>query len=190
MPRRLPDAKTVWLYREPLTRTGAIIRAFERFDTMLRERGDLTTGGQIVDAAVIEARRLRLDAAEKQTRRAGNIPAGWSKPRTRQIDRDGRWTIKRGRKQPRSSDSTSRRMQGEIAIPVFGYKIYIGLTASKASFVVSLSRMPRATMEANSAPYWIARTPPVAHGPCRAEHRSRADRRQNHAGQPRLQHAL
>jgi IS5 family transposase len=56
-------------------------------------------GGQIVDATVIEARRPRLNAEEKATVRGGGTPSGWSKARTRQIDRDGRWTIKRGRKQ-------------------------------------------------------------------------------------------
>ena len=94
----MPDAKTIWLYREQLTRAGALARAFERFDAALRERGYLAMGGQIVDATVVEARRPRLSKDEKQVVREGNSPADWSKARTRQIDRDGRWTIKRGRK--------------------------------------------------------------------------------------------
>ena len=32
----VPDAKTIWLYREQLTRAGALARAFERCDTALR----------------------------------------------------------------------------------------------------------------------------------------------------------
>src|SRR5579875_2155635 len=52
----VPDAKTIWLYREQLTRAGALVRAFERFDAALRERGYLAMGGQIVDATLIEAR--------------------------------------------------------------------------------------------------------------------------------------
>lgn len=83
----VPDARTVWLCRERLTRTGALTRAFERFDASLRERGYLVTGGQIVDATVVEARRPRLSKDEKQAVREGNIPAGWSKTRTRQIGR-------------------------------------------------------------------------------------------------------
>jgi IS5 family transposase len=61
----VPDAKTIWLYREQLTKIGALKRAFDRFDAMLRERGYLAMGGQIVDATVIEARRPRLNAEEK-----------------------------------------------------------------------------------------------------------------------------
>src|SRR5512134_3840388 len=57
----VPDAKTIWLYREQLTRAGAIDRLFERFDAVLRERGYLAMGGQIVDATVVEARRPRSD---------------------------------------------------------------------------------------------------------------------------------
>ena len=53
----MPDAKTIWLFREQLTRTGALTRLFERFDRVLHERGYLAMGSQIVDATVIEARR-------------------------------------------------------------------------------------------------------------------------------------
>src|SRR3954454_14666037 len=60
-----PDAKTIWLVREQLTRSGALARLFERFDRLLHERGYLAMGGQIVDATVIEARRPRLSKDEK-----------------------------------------------------------------------------------------------------------------------------
>jgi hypothetical protein len=97
----VPDAKTIWLYRETLARAGAFEGLFERFDTMLRNEGWLAIGGQIVDATVIAARRPRLTKAEKDTiRGGGGTPGPWKKARTAQIDRDGRWTIKRGRKQP------------------------------------------------------------------------------------------
>lgn len=122
----VPDAKTIWLYREQLTRGGALARAFDRFDAMLRERGYLAMGGQIIDATVIEARRPRLSRDEKATLRDGDTPVGWSKARARQIDRDGRWTIKRGRKQT-SPQGGGQRAMGENATPVFGYKNHVGI---------------------------------------------------------------
>ena len=122
----VPDAKTVWLYREQLTRAGALTRAFERFDAMLRERGYLAMGGQIVDATVVEARRPRLSKDERATLREGGTPADWSKARTRQIDCDGRWTIRRGRKKAPPPGGTQRAM-GEIATPMFGYKNHLGI---------------------------------------------------------------
>ncbi|MBV9734564.1 MAG: IS5 family transposase [Acidisphaera sp.] len=122
----VPDAKTIGLYREQLTRTGALAQLFERFDRVLHERGYLAMGGQIVDATVIEARRPRLTRDEKQTLRDGVTPVGWSKARGRQIDRDGRWTIKRGKKTP-PPEGAQRQAAIQIAVPVFGYKNHIGI---------------------------------------------------------------
>ena len=121
----VPDAKTIWLFRERLTRAGALSRLFDRFDALLRERGYLAMGGQIIDATIVEARRPRLSKHEKAMLREGGLPAGWSKARTRQIDRDGRWTIKRGRKMPLSEGA--ERQAVAIAVPVFGYKNHLGI---------------------------------------------------------------
>src|SRR5580765_4880337 len=51
----VPDAKTIWLFREQLTRAGAIEPLFKRFDKALRDRGVLAMGGQIVDATIVQA---------------------------------------------------------------------------------------------------------------------------------------
>jgi len=122
----VPDAKTIWLYREQLTRAGALAKLFARFDAMLAERGFLAMGGQIVDATVVEARRPRLTKEEKAVLRDGGTPEGWSKARARQIDRDGRWTIKRGRK-ARPPEGVPRQATTEIAVPMFGYKNHLGI---------------------------------------------------------------
>jgi Transposase domain (DUF772) len=37
----VPDAKTIWLYREHLARAGASDRLFARFDALLRTKPDL-----------------------------------------------------------------------------------------------------------------------------------------------------
>ena len=41
----VPDATTIWLFRERLVRAGAIERLFARFDALLREQGLLAMGG-------------------------------------------------------------------------------------------------------------------------------------------------
>jgi IS5 family transposase len=122
----VPDAKTIWLYREQLTRAGALAGLFARFDAMLAERGFLAMGGQIVDATIVEARRPRLTKEEKAVLRAGGTPEGWSKARTRQIDRDGRWILKRGRR-AKPPDGVPRQAMAEIAVPMFGYKNHLGV---------------------------------------------------------------
>lgn len=45
---RVPDAKTIWLFRERLTKAGAISTLFARFDAMLGEAGYIPMSGQIV----------------------------------------------------------------------------------------------------------------------------------------------
>jgi IS5 family transposase len=95
---RVPDAKTIWLFREQLTKAGAIERLFARFDAVLRDAGYLAMSGQIVDASVVPARRPRLTRGEKDTVRGGGVPAGWAPAKRAQMDTDGRWTLKRGRK--------------------------------------------------------------------------------------------
>ncbi len=122
----VPDAKTIWLCREQLTRACAPARLFARFDAMLAERGFLAMGGQIVDATVVDARYPWPTKDENQTLRDGGTPAGWSKARTRQIDRDGRWTLKRGRK-AKPPEGAPRQGTTEIAVPMFVYKNHLGV---------------------------------------------------------------
>jgi IS5 family transposase len=54
------------------------------------------------------------------------VPEAWSRAKRAQIDTDGRWTLKRGRRRPAESRS-SRRTQTELVIPVFGYKNHLGI---------------------------------------------------------------
>lgn len=123
----VPDAKTIWLFREQLVRAGAFERLFARFDAALAERGYLAKGGQIVDATIVEARRPRLTQAEKDVVKGGGIPEDWKPARTRQIDREGRWTLKRGKKRPTPPSGSARGATPEIAVPMFGYKNHIGI---------------------------------------------------------------
>src|ERR671918_1336806 len=89
---RVPDAKTIWLFREQLTQAGAIERLFARFDAVLRDAGYLAMGGQIVDATVVQARRPRLTHHEKAAScsigatppaRSGPIPPTARRPTSR-----------------------------------------------------------------------------------------------------------
>ena len=106
----VPDAKTIWLFREQLTRAGAVEKLFPRFDAVLRDEGLLAMGGQILDATIVQARPARLTIEEKAMIRDGGTPSGWSPARRAQIDRDARWTLKRGRKRRRrTAAATGRR---------------------------------------------------------------------------------
>ena len=56
---RVPDAKTIWSFRERLTKAGAIKALFARFDQAIREAGYIPMSGQIVDASLVSAPRQR-----------------------------------------------------------------------------------------------------------------------------------
>jgi transposase, IS5 family len=52
---KVPDAKTIWAFRERLTRAGAVEALFARFDRAIREAGYIPMSGQIVDASLVAA---------------------------------------------------------------------------------------------------------------------------------------
>ena len=49
----VPDANTIWTFREQLTKAGAIELLFDLFDRQLREAGYLAMSGQLVDASIM-----------------------------------------------------------------------------------------------------------------------------------------
>ena len=104
---RVPDACTIWLFREKLTKAGAIRPLFDRFDATLRAAGYLAMGGQIVDASLIAAPKQRNTEEEKKDLKEGRIPKDWKArpPRLRQKDRDARWTVKSSKAKERSDGS-------------------------------------------------------------------------------------
>src|SRR3989449_3513109 len=51
----VPDAKTLWLYREALGKAGAVEELFDLFDGFLKDKGYLAMGGQIIDATIVSA---------------------------------------------------------------------------------------------------------------------------------------
>jgi transposase, IS5 family len=119
----VPDANTIWTFREALTKDGAIERLFERFDRELRSAGYLAMSGQLVDASIVAAPKQRNTRAEKQAIKEGRVPAAWqARPaKLRQKDRDARWTVKTTKAKPREGESP----MVDLAIPEFGYQNHI-----------------------------------------------------------------
>ena len=77
---RVPDAKTIWMFRERLTRAGAIDGLFRRSDAAIRAAGYIAMSGQIVDSSLVAAPKQRNTRDEKQAIRivfegmAGYVP--------------------------------------------------------------------------------------------------------------------
>src|SRR5262247_2699628 len=95
----IPDATTLWLFREKLAKAGLIEKLFDRFDQHLAAKGYMARGGQIIDASIVPAPTQRNSRDENAELQAGRAPARWQqKPaKVRQKDRDARWTKKHGR---------------------------------------------------------------------------------------------
>ena len=121
----VPDANTIWTFREALKRANAVDALFHRFDVTLKGTGYLAMGGQIIDATIVAAPKQRNTEAERAAIKQGEIPAGWIKKpaKLRQKDRDARWTVKFSKAKPRE-DGTP---QVDIAVPSFGYKNHISI---------------------------------------------------------------
>jgi IS5 family transposase len=93
----VPDAKTLWLYREALVNAGAVEDLFDLFDGFLKQKGYLAMGGQIIDATIVSTPRQRNSRDDNETIKAGKTPKDWKPAKKRQKDRDARWTKKHGR---------------------------------------------------------------------------------------------
>lgn len=106
----VPDATTIWLFREDLVKAGKIDELFDLFKGHLEAKGFIARGGQIIDATIVEAPKQRNTREENAEVKAGKTPEAWEKDpaRNRQKDKDARWTKKHGRS-------------------YFGYKNHVGV---------------------------------------------------------------
>lgn len=123
---RVPDAKTVWLFRERLKARGLVDVLFARFDEQLALRGYVAKAGQMIDATFVDAPRQRNSREANATLKAGESPAGWDDPQQaaqrRQKDPDARWTKKHdathyGYKNHINADAATKLIQGYVVTP-------------------------------------------------------------------------
>lgn len=92
----VPDARTIWLFRETLRKAGAIEELFAHFDGMLAAQGFKASGGQLIDATFVEVPRQRNTHDENDAIKEGKIPEAWDDKKKAHKDTDARWTKKNG----------------------------------------------------------------------------------------------
>lgn len=117
---RVPDAKTVWLFRERLKNLGLVEVLFARFHEQLAAQGYKAQGGQMIDATFVEVPRQRNTREENAQIKSGETPLEWKKPENqamlRQKDVAARWTKKNnethyGYKNHVNADQTHKLIQ-------------------------------------------------------------------------------
>lgn len=94
---RVPDEKTIWLFREELTKAELIKPLFDQFEQVLATNGFAAQRGQIVDATIVSAPKQRNNREENKQIKEGDVPEEWdfTPNKKRQKDTDARWTKKR-----------------------------------------------------------------------------------------------
>lgn len=87
----VPDAKTIWLYREKLTKSGLEKEWFDLFYAHLTDEGVIAHSGQIVDATFVKCPKQ-----DNQKIKKGEKIEGWNKTKRSPKDLDATWTCKGG----------------------------------------------------------------------------------------------
>jgi len=109
---RVPDAKTIWLFREQLQEAGLVKKLFKRFDRYLRQHGFTAKKGQIVDASIVSVPIQRNSREENKLIKEGSVPEDWHEAKQRQKDLTARWSARRHKH-------------------AYGYKNHISIDADK-----------------------------------------------------------
>lgn len=94
----VPDAKTIWLYEEKLSKSGAGKELFETLNKQIEAKGYITRTGSIVDATFIEAPKRKNTKEQREQLKNGEIPEEWDDKehpqKLMQRDLDATWTVK------------------------------------------------------------------------------------------------
>jgi IS5 family transposase len=93
----VPDARTIWLYREKLKEVNNFKKLFNRFQAFLEQKNLVAYKGVIVDATFIEVPKQRNDRDENKEIKEGKKPEDWSDKKTAHKDREARWMKKDGK---------------------------------------------------------------------------------------------
>jgi IS5 family transposase len=91
---KVPDATTIYRFREELAKANVIELLFTQFDQFLRNNGFKAQKGQIVDASIVRVPIQRNSRDENKDIKAGKNIKSWGKAKRRQKDTDARWTKK------------------------------------------------------------------------------------------------
>lgn len=95
---KVPDEKTIWYFREYLSKSGIFEKLFKKFNSYLDTSGFQARKGMIVDANIVEVPKQRNSRDDNREIKESKIPEGWEErpEKLRQKDTDARWLKKNG----------------------------------------------------------------------------------------------
>lgn len=117
---KIPDEKTIWLFREQLRERDGLERLFQRFDDYLNANGIIAREGTIIDASFVHVPKQRNSREENAKVKKGETPDDWedNPNKLRQKDVDARWSKK-------------------DHLPHYGYKNHIKIDAKSKLILAS-----------------------------------------------------
>jgi IS5 family transposase len=108
----VPDAKTIWNFREVLKEAGVLDKIFERFVGQMESKGIITRSGSIAGAAFVDVPRQGNTKEENKEIKEGKMPNGWEKEE------------KRHKKAQKDTDARRATKNKEVH---YGYKDHINM---------------------------------------------------------------
>jgi IS5 family transposase len=95
----VPDAKTLWLFRDTLANKNAIAKLFRKFKRYLDGEGLFARQGQLIDASIVPVPVQRKTRKENANIKQGEVPEDWQEQphKLHQKNMDAHWVKKNGR---------------------------------------------------------------------------------------------
>lgn len=90
----VPDARTVWAFREELKEHGLVDALFDAFNAQLLGLGVAMKSGQIIDATFVSVPIQRNSRSDNDSIKQGHTPSDWTNKQAAHKDVDARWTKK------------------------------------------------------------------------------------------------
>jgi len=94
----VPDAKTIWNFKNELVKSNLVSKLFELLDKTLTRKGVILHKGKMVDASIVEVPIQRNSREENEQLKKGKTPKEWKENpnKLRQKDVDAKWVTHNG----------------------------------------------------------------------------------------------
>jgi IS5 family transposase len=94
----VPDSRTIWLFKENLSKAEVTEKLFNEFKNILEGKSLIAHEGSIIDASFVEVPKQRNKKDDNDEIKNGKIPEEWKKEENKDKlihkDTDARWTKK------------------------------------------------------------------------------------------------
>lgn len=96
---KVPDAKTIWNFKNELAKSQLVEKLFSLLDKTLNKKGVILHKGKMVDASIVEVPIQRNSRDENDQLKNGQTPANWKENPSKlsQKDVDAKWTVQKGK---------------------------------------------------------------------------------------------